>query len=74
VKGIVSGSQLLIDLQGFTGTDVELFNIHGKRVAYKVLSGPSQNSISLGTIPNGTYFLKLNNGKKSVLESVIVNK
>ncbi|MGD9200568.1 MAG: T9SS type A sorting domain-containing protein [Chitinispirillia bacterium] len=74
IKGIISGSQLIVDLQGFTGTDVELFNIHGKRVAYKVLSGPSQNSISLGTIPNGTYFLKLNNGKKSVLESVIVNK
>jgi hypothetical protein len=74
IKGTASGARLYFESLGFAGNAVELFNIQGHRVAHENLSGSSSNSVFLGTIPNGIYFLKIEDASKSVLERVLINK
>jgi hypothetical protein len=74
IEGTGAGVRLYLKSPGLAGNDVMLFNTRGYRVAHESLSGGSSNSVFLGVIPNGVYFLKVGNHSKSALEPVLISK
>ena len=69
-----AGLQLIISSQKLTGNFAELFNLQGKRVAFKTLSGTQQNVISLNSITDGNYILKISNDKVSTQKTIWISR
>ncbi len=51
---------------------LSLKNIFGQEVVHETVEFKNQYSLDLENIPNGIYFLILDNGKKQVIEKIVV--